>query len=163
MDQRAEIRRRVLVGGESKRSVMRQFKLHWETLQKILSQPEPPGYQAAKPRAKKKLGPFLPVIDAILKQDEQAPPKQRHTAKRIFERLRDEHGYPGGLTVVKEAVPAARRQHQEVFVPLSHRPGEAQVDFGHAEVSVAGVPTKVALFVLSLPYGDALFCRACPR
>jgi transposase len=163
MDQWAEIRRRVLVDGESKRSVLRQFKLHWKTLQKILSQPEPPGYQAAKPRAKKKLGPFLPVIEEILKQDEQAPPKQRHTAKRIFERLRDEHGYPGGLTVVKEAVLAARRQHQEVFVPLSHRPGEAQVDFGHAEVTVAGVPTKVALFVLTLPYSDALFCRAYPR
>ena len=163
MDQWAEIRRRVLVDGESKRSVLRHFKLHWKTLQKILNQPEPPGYQAAKPRAKKKLGPFLPVIEEILKQDEQAPPKQRHTAKRIFERLRDEHGYPGGLTVVKEAVLAARRQHQEVFVPLSHRPGEAQVDFGHAEVSVAGVPTKVALFVLTLPYSDALFCRAYPR
>jgi transposase len=163
MDQWAEIRRRVLVDGESKRSVLRHFQLHWKTLQKILNQPEPTGYQAAKPRAKKKLGPFLPVIDAILKQDEQAPPKQRHTAKRIFERLRDEHGYPGGLTVVKEAVLAARRQHQEVFVPLSHRPGEAQVDFGHAEVTVAGVPTKVALFVLTLPYSDALFCRAYPR
>ena len=127
MDQWAEIRRRVLVDGESKRSVLRQFKLHWKTLQKILNQSEPPGYQAAKPRAKKKLGPFLPVIDEILRQDQQAPPKQRHTAKRIFERLRDEHGYAGGLTVVKEAVHAWRQRHAEAFVPLAHPPGEAQV------------------------------------
>lgn len=163
MDQWAEIRRRVLIDGESKRSIQREFKLHWKTLQKILKQPEPSGYQSVKPRAKKKLGPFLPVIEAILQQDRLAPPKQRHTAKRIFERLRDEHGYTGRLTVVKDAVRALRVQHEEVFVPLSHRPGEAQVDFGHAEVTLDGAPTKAALFVMTLPYSDALFCHAYPR
>ena len=163
MDQWADIRRRVLIDGESKRSVQRRYKIHWKTLQKILNQPEPPGYRQSKPRAKKKLGPFLPVIEEILRQDQQAPPKQRHTAKRIFERLRDEHGYAGGLTVVKEAVQARRQQHAEVFVPLAHRPGEAQVDFGHAEITLDGVPTKVALFVMTLPYSDALFCCAFPR
>src|SRR5690348_611501 len=76
MDQWAEIRRRVLVDGESKRSIQRQYQLRWKTLQKILNQPEPPGYQAIKPRAKKKLGPFLPVIESILRQDRLAPPKQ---------------------------------------------------------------------------------------
>ena len=163
MDQWADIRRRVLVDGESKRSVQRHYKLHWKTLQKILSQPEPPGYRQSRPRAKKKLGPFLPVIEEILRQDRHAPPKQRHTAKRVFERLRAEHGYTGGLTVVKEAVHAWRQQHAEAFVPLAHRPGEAQVDFGHAEVTLGGVPTKVALFVMTLPYSDALFCCAFPR
>ena len=163
MDQWAEIRRRVLVDGESKRSVQRRFKLHWKTLQKILNQPEPPGYRESKPRAKKKLGPFLPALEEILRQDQHAPPKQRHTAKRVFERLRDEHGYAGGLTVVKEAVHAWRQQHAEVFVPLAHRPGEAQVDFGHAEITLDGVPAKVALFVMTLPYSDALFCCSFPR
>jgi transposase len=163
MDQWADIRRRVLVDGESKRSIQREYKLHWKTLQKILSQPEPPGYRPSKPRAKKKLGPFLPVIEQILRQDQSAPPKQRHTAKRIFERLRGEHGYAGGLTVVKEAVHAWRQQHAEAFVPLAHRPGEAQVDFGHAEVTVDGAPTKAALFVMTLPYSDALFCCAFPK
>ena len=163
MDQWADIRRRVLVDGESKRSVQRHYQLHWKTLQKILSQPEPPGYRQSRPRAKTKLGPFLPVIEEILRQDRHAPPKQRHTAKRVFERLRAEHGYTGGLTVVKEAVHAWRRQHAEAFVPLAHRPGEAQVDFGHAEVTLDGVPTKVALFVMTLPYSDALFCCAFPR
>ena len=163
MDQWADIRRRVLVDGESKRSVQRHYRLHWKTLQKILTEPEPPGYRQSKPRAKTKLGPFLPAIEHILQQDRHAPPKQRHTAKRIFERLRDEHGYAGGLTVVKEAVQAWRRKHAEAFVPLAHPPGEAQVDFGHAEVTVDGVPTKVALFVMTLPYSDALFCCAFPR
>src|SRR5262249_2270108 len=96
-------------------------------------------------------------------QDQQAPPKQRHTAKRIFERLRDEHGYTGRLTVVKDAVRALRQRHEEVFVPLSHRPGEARADFGHAEVTLDGVPTKGAWFVMTLPFSDALFCRAYPR
>jgi len=162
MDQWAEIRRRVLVDGVSKRSIQREYKLHWKTLQKILQQPEPSGYQQSKPRAKKKLGPFLPIIEAILRHDRQAPAKQRHTAKRIFERLRDEHAYPGGLTVVKEAVQAWQRQHAEAFVPLSHPPGEAQVDFGHAQITLDGVPAKVALFVMTLPYSDALFCCAFP-
>jgi transposase len=163
MDQWADIRRRVLIDGESKRSVQRRYKIHWKTLQKILNQPEPPGYRQSKPRAKKKLGPFLPVIEEILRRDQQAPPKQRHTAKRIFERLRQEHGYAGGLTVVKEAVHAWRQRHAEAFVPLAHPPGEAQVDFGHAEVTLGGVPTPVALFVMTLPYSDALFCCAFPR
>jgi transposase len=163
MDLWAEIRRRVLVDGESKRSVQRRYGLHWKTLQKILRQPEPAGYQQSRPRAKKKLGPFLPVIEEILRQDRQAPPKQRHTAKRVFERLRAEYGYTGGLTVVKDAVRACRAQHSEVFVPLRHPPGEAQADFGQAEITLAGVPTKAALFVMSLPYSDALFCCAFPR
>lgn len=163
MDQWAEIRRRVLVDGESKRSIQRQFKLHWKTLQKILQHAEPSGYRQSQPRAKKKLGPYLPALEEILRRDRDAPPKQRHTAKRIFERLRAEHGYSGGLTVVKEAVQAWRQQHAETFVPLAHPPGEAQVDFGHAEITLDGVPTKVALFVMTLPYSDALFCCAFPK
>ena len=74
MDQWADIRR-VLLDGESKRSVQRHYQLHWKTLQKILNQPEPPGYRQSKPRAKKKLGSFLPVIEQILSQDRHAPPK----------------------------------------------------------------------------------------
>ena len=60
------------------------------------------------------------------------PVKQRHTAKRIFERLRDEHGYAGGYTVVKDHVRIARASGRETFVPLAHPPGHAQVDFGEA-------------------------------
>jgi transposase len=94
---------------------------------------------------------------AILEDDTKAPRKQRHTARRIFERLRDEHGYAGGLTIVKQAVAAWRTRSAEVFVPLAHPPGEAQVDFGTAEVLLDGQPTIVALFVMTLPYSDAIF------
>jgi hypothetical protein len=93
MKQWAEIRRRVLVEGQSKRSILRDFGIHWDTLTKILTHPAPPGYQLYKPWRKRKLESFLPIIKRILKADQQAPPKQRHTAWRIFERLRDEYGF----------------------------------------------------------------------
>ena len=109
MENWAEIRRRVLVDGQSKRSVCREFDIHWDTLQKILHHSEPPGYRRAAPRPKPELEPFLPTIHQILEADRKAPKKQRHTARRIFERLRDEHGYTGGLTVVKEAVAAWKK------------------------------------------------------
>src|SRR3954453_6531455 len=163
MDNWAEIRRRVLVDGLGKRAACREFDIHWDTLTKILAHPEPPGYRRTTPRPKPKLDPFLPVIHQILEDDKKGPKKQRHTAKRIFERLRDEHGYTGGKSIVKQAVAAWRGSHAEVFVPLAHRPGEAQVDFGEAEITLDGQPTKVALFVLTLPYSDATFCCAFPR
>jgi transposase len=163
MEKWAQIRRRVLVDGQSKRSVCREFDIHWDTLQKILSHAEPPGYRRTAPRPRPKLDPFLPLIHQILKDDTKAPRKQRHTAKRIFERLRDEYGYAGKLTAVKEAVAAWRCSHAEVFVPLAHRVGEAQVDFGQAEISLDGQTTKIALFVMTLPYSDAIFVCAFPR
>src|SRR5713226_7557499 len=158
-----EIRRRVLVEGASKRSICREYGIAFETLQKILAHAEPPGYRGATTRPKTKLGPYLGVIEEILASDRDAPPKQRHTAKRIFERLRDEYGYAGGITQVKEAVARHRRHSQEVFVPLSHPPGEAQFDFGHATVSIAGVRRKAAFAVMSLPYSDAFHVSAYPR
>src|SRR5262245_46717331 len=163
MENWAEIRRRVLVDGLSKRAACRQYDIHWDTLRKILEHPEPPGYRRTTPRPRPKLDPFLPVLHQILEDDKKAPKKQRHTARRIFERLRDEHGYTGGLTVVKQAVAAWRLRSAEVFVPLAHPPGEAQVDFGQAEVVLDGQTTTVALFVMTLPYSDAVFVRAFPR
>jgi transposase len=163
MDKWTEIRRRALVDGQSMRQLQREYHLHWKTLRKILDHPEPPGYRRERPRPKPRLGPFLPVLHQILVDDGKAPKKQRHTAKRVFERLRDEHGYRGGLTAVKDAVRDWRRGHAEVFVPLAHPPGEAQVDFGEAEVTLDGRPTKVALFVMTLPHSDAIFVCAFPR
>ena len=162
MEKWAEIRRRVLNEEISKRSACAEYEIHWETLQKILTHTEPPGYRLTKRRTSK-LDPFLPIIYEILKSDRQVHRKQRHTAKRIFERLRDEHAYPGGITIVQEAVRAWKEQSREVFLPLSHPPGEAQVDFGFADVWLTGELTKVALFVMTLPYSDAIFIQAFPR
>jgi transposase len=158
-----EVRRQVLTNELSKRAACKKFGLGWETLEKILAYEEPPGYRQTVPRRKRKLERFLPIIHEILEQDRQAPKKQRHTAHRIFERLRDEYHYEGGETIVKDAVRAWKQSHREVFLPLSHPPGEAQVDFGEATIQLAGVETKVALFVLTLPYSGAIFIQAFPR
>jgi transposase len=163
MEQWAEVRRRVLVDGLSKRKACQQFGINWKTLQKMLTYPEPPGYRRVKPPRRPTIEPVLPIIRQILDDDARAPKKQRHTAKRIWERLRAEHGFTGGYTSVKDAVRELRVGRKEVFLPLSHPPGEAQVDFGFAEVTVAGVPTKVAVFVLSLPYSGAVYIQVFPR
>ena len=158
-----EVRRLVLTNELSRRGACKKYGLGWHTLKKILAHDEPPGYRQSQPREKRTLAPFLPIIQQILEDDRQAPKKQRHTAKRIFQRLRDEHGFQGGETVVKDAVRAWKQSHQEVFLPLSHPPGEAQVDFGEATIRLAGQETKVALFVMTLPYSGAIFIQAFPR
>ena len=86
--------------------------------------------------------------------------KQRHTAKRIFERLRDEHGFTGGYTIVKDYVREHRRHRREMFVPLTHPPGHAQADFGEAWAVIAGVKQKVHFFAFDLPQSDASYVRA---
>jgi len=159
----SEIRREVLTGALSKRAAIAKYKVGWHTLKKILALDEPPGYRQAKQTPKPKLEPFLPVIRQILEDDGKAPTKQKHTAHRIFERLRDEHGYTGGETVVKDAVREYRISRREVFLPLSHPPGEAQVDFGEATIRTAGRETKAAIFVMTLPSSGAMFVQAFPK
>ncbi|HET6518916.1 MAG TPA: IS21 family transposase, partial [Geminicoccaceae bacterium] len=94
--------------------------------------------------------------------DRSAPPKQRHTAKRIFGRLRAEHDFTGGYTIVKDYVRERRAHAREVFVPLAHPPGHAQADFGEAVAVIGGVAQTVQFFCLDLPHSDACFVRAYP-
>jgi transposase len=122
----------------------------------------PPGYQRQQPIKRPKLGPWLGIIDAILEDDKQRPVKQRHTAKRIFERLKEEHGFTGGYTIVKDYVRTATLRAQEMFVPLTHPAGEAQVDFGEALVVIAGVEQKAHYLAMDLPHSDDCFVAAFP-
>ena len=163
MDRWLEIRRKVLVEGVSKRQVMAEEGIHWKTLKKILAHGNPQGYRQQQARPQPVLGPFLGRIDQILRDDKHVHKKQRHTAKRIFERLRDEDGYKGGYTQVKRAVRALKRRTAEVFVPLTHEPGEAQVDFGHALVKLDGELVMRPFFVMALPYSDAYFVQVFER
>ena len=121
----AAVRRFVFLEGRSRREAARVFGLSRETVQKTCRFSLSPGYTRTLPISKPKLGLLLPVIDAIIEADQRAPAKQRHTAKRIFERLRDEHGFAGGYTVVKDYVRIGRARGRETFVPLSHSPGHA--------------------------------------
>ena len=158
----AAVRHFVFIEGNSRREAARVFGLSRETVSKMCRFSLPPGYTRTKPVTKPKLGTLLPVIDAILEADRTAPVKQRHTAKRIFERLRDEHGYAGGLTVVKDYVRIARGRLRETFVPLAHPPGHAQVDFGEAVGVIGGVRQKIHFFCMDLPQSDAPFVKAYP-
>jgi transposase len=163
MEKWVEIRRRVLTGEITKRAACREYRLDWKILKRILEHEEPTEYQLKEPRRKRKLEKFLPIIHEILKEDEKAPRKQRHTAKRIFDRLCEEHQFDGKLTIVKDAVRAWKHRQAEAFVPLEHRPGEAQADFGEAQIRLRGEEVKVAFFVMTLPYSDAIYCQVFPR
>ena len=150
------------VEGLSIREAARRFGLHRNTVRKMLAFSVPPGYRRRGPPARPRLGPFTAVIDRILAEDRSAPAKQRHTAKRIHERLRAEHGFAGGYTIVKDYVRQRRAAVREVFVPLVHPPGHAQADFGEAVAVIGGVERKIHFFCLDLPHSDACFVKAYP-
>jgi transposase len=156
----ARVRQLVFNDGLSRREVASRLGLSRDTVNKMCRFSVPPGYVRKKPVPRPKLDPLIGVIDAIIESDGRAPRKQRHTAKRIFERLRDEHGFAGGYTTVKDYVRQARIRQREVFVPLAHPPGHAQVDFGEAMAIVDGVAMKVHLFCMDLPHSDAMFLKA---
>ena len=105
--------------GLSKREAARRFGISRKTVDKMLEHSVPPGYRRSKPVRRPKLDPYTAIIDAILEEDKTRPRKQRHTAKRIFDRLRDEYGFDGGITIIKDYVRKRRQHSQEVFVPLS--------------------------------------------
>lgn len=158
----AAVRRAVHIEGISQREAARRFGLSRVTITKMLEFAVPPGYRRQQPVRRPKLEPYLGIIDQILHQDTHQPRKQHHTAKRIFERLRQEHGYRGGYTIIKSYVREQRLLRQEMFVPLAHPPGDAQVDFGEAEIILAGVQQTAHFFVLDLPHSDAAFVMAFP-
>jgi transposase len=150
--------------GWSVRKIARQLEVSRQTVRKVLAAPaEPPRYRLSAPRPQPVVGAFLPVIERILEEDKDAPPKQRHTARRIYERLVDEYGFTGSEVTVRRAVRALRGSRVEVFVPLEAVPGKvAQVDFGVATVMIAGTSVKAFLFCLRGKYSKVPFVRAYP-
>ncbi len=157
-----KVRHAVRIEGLSERAAARRFGIDPRTVNKMMKFSVPPGYVRKKPPAKPKLDPFIPVIDRILGDDKSRPKKQLHTAKRIFERLRDEYGFTGGITIVKDYVAGWRQRAQEMFVPLVHPPGHAQADFGEAIGIIGGVERKIHFFAFDLPHSDACFVVGYP-
>ena len=150
------------VDGLSQREAASRFGIARETVRKMLRHSEPPGYRRRQPPKRPKLAPFTDIIDRILEEDRPVHHKQHHTAKRIFERLRDEHGFTGKETIVKDYVRERRLRRREMFVPLSHPPGHAQADFGEADAIIAGVKYRAHFVVMTLPHSDACFVAAYP-
>ena len=145
----ARVRRAVNVEGLSRREAGRRFGVDPRTVKKMLAFSVPPGYRRSKPPVRPKLGPFTAIIDHILEEDKRRPAKQQHTSKRIFERLRDEHGYRGGITIVKDYVAGAASGSGRCSSRCA-RPGHAQADFGEALAVIGGVERKIHFFAHGL-------------
>jgi transposase len=158
----AQVRYAVQIEGLSKRAAARRFGLDPRTVGKMMMFSVPPGYVRTKPPVRPKLDAFIAIIDKILADDKGVHKKQHHTSKRLFERLRDEHGFTGGITIVKDYVAGWRQRSQEMFVPLIHPPGHAQADFGEAIAVIGGVERKIHYFAFDLPHSDAIFVVAYP-
>ena len=162
MELYARVRREVYVEGKSERQVAREYGLARETVRKMLRYSAPPGYRRQQPAKRPKLDPWVGVIEAILEEDRRRPRKQRHTAKRIHQRLREEQGFGGGYTIVKDYVRLRRLSQREMFVPLVHPAGDAQADFGEALVVIGGEEQKAHYLVIDLPQSDDCFVMAFP-
>jgi transposase len=131
VDQHEQIRRAYFIEGKSIRQIAREGRHDRRSVRKSLLNAGPPRYTLRVPRRRPVLGPFLAVIDRWLREDEDRPPKQRHTAHRIYDRLVSEFGYRGGESIVRQYVRECRPRRQ-VMIPLDHAPGEAQVDWSAA-------------------------------
>ena len=138
----ARVRRAVYVEGMSERQLAREFGLALESVRKMFKYSAPPGYRRQRPAKKPKLDPWVGVIDAILEEDRERPRKQRHT--------------------VKDYVRLRRLRQREMFVPLVHPPGEAQADFGEAQVVISGEKRKAHYLVMDLPQSDDSLVMAFP-
>ncbi len=122
LDDYLKVRYAVQIEGFSRRAAARRFGIDPRTVAKMMTFSVPQGYVRSKPPVRPKLDPYIAIIDKILVDDKSRPKKQQHTSKRIFERLRDEHGYTGGITIVKDFVAGVQQRAREMFVPLAHPP-----------------------------------------
>jgi len=165
VEQFEQIRRDRDREGLSIRALAERHGVHRRAVRQALASPLPPAKRAPVSRPAPKLGRFRAVVDEWLEADREAPRKQRHTARRIWRRLVDEHGAEVAEVTVRQYVRRRRRELGwpvgEVFVPQVHAPGrEAEVDWGEAEVVLAGVATTVHLFVMRASFSGAVFCQA---
>jgi transposase len=151
--------------GLSIRALAARHGVHRRAVRQALASPLPPAKRAPSRRPAPRLGAYRAIVDAWLEADRNAPRKQRHTAKRIHRRLVDEHGADVAETTVRDYVRARKREMGwavgEVFIPQVHAPGiEAEVDWGQAEVDLAGTRTKVHLFFMRASFSGVAFCQA---
>jgi transposase len=155
--------RRAHRDGMSIHEIARTFHHSRRKIRHILNNSQPKPYTRSKPPPAPVLGPFHAAIDAILAEDEQAPPKQRHTAMQVFRRLRDEHHYPGGYDQVRRYIGRVRRDHRETFIPLAHDPGQRlEADFGHIHVDFPDGRRLVPVLIAAWAYSNYGFALALP-
>jgi transposase len=145
------------------RELARTFHHSRYKIRQILANPEPQPYTRSQAPKAPVLGPLHGVIDAILKEDEQAPRKQQHTAMQVYRRLCSEHSYRGGYDQVRRYIGKQRRLKCETFIPLSHDPGQRlEADFGHVYVDFPDGRRQVSVLLLVWSYSNCPFALAMP-
>jgi len=149
--------------GMSIRQIARRFHHSRRKVRQVLEESEPRPYTLAPDRPAPQLGPYQAVLAQILTEDEQAPRKQRHTAAKLYRRLRDEHGYPGGYDQVRRYVSKLGRVQRETFIPLTHPPGRRlEADFGHIYVDFPEGRQQVSVLLLTWSHSGYRFAVALP-
>jgi transposase len=163
VEQFEQIRRDRAREGLSIRELARRHGVHRRAVRQALESAVPPPKRAPRSRPAPKLGPYRALIDKWLREDQQAPRKQRHTARRVWQRLTEEHGAKVSERQVDRYVAAKRRAIGEVeaCVPLVSEAGvEAEVDWGQAQVIVRGEPVDVHLFLMRACHSGAAYVAA---
>lgn len=166
LDQYEMIRTAHRVYGKKIRELAREYGHHRNTIRKILAG-VPPEYRRTKEPAHPVMDGYAAVIDAWLEKDRSAPKKQRHTAKRIFVRLKAEYGFTGSSSTVRHFVRERKAAlglgRTEAAIPLDPEAArEAEVDWGTAQVFMAGEPMRVKLFCMRSRFSGKIFVRAYP-
>ncbi len=159
-----EVIKKLRERGRSIREISRVTGWSRQTVRKALEAPAvPPVYMQTRPRPSPVMDPYIQVVKSWLAADESAPRKQRHTAKRIYDRLVDEYGFTGAEVTVRQAVARLRGRHVEAFVPLEAPWGRImQADFGGAVVMIDDQRAEVALFCVRAKASKAPFVVALP-
>lgn len=148
--------------GKSKSWLAREFGISRNTVAKYLKDSEAPTYKASRARGRPVSDKWEEHVRLILNDDRNAPRKQKHTAKRVYERLVAEHQFDGSHRTVRMIVANVKNKPgQAVFLPLQFEAGkDAQVDFGESYVDIAGVRTKLQIFEMRLNYSRKKFVMA---
>jgi transposase len=158
------IRRDREFAGLSTHALARKYRVHRRTVRQALESALPPERKRPEGRPAPALGPHREWVDQILIADRSAPVKQRHTAKRIRDRLAEERGVVVAESTMRDHVRKRRRElglAAEAFCPQVHDPGvTAEVDWGEAAVSVAGMLTVLGLFLMRSCFSGACFVMA---
>lgn len=144
--------------GESIASIARSERVSEPTVRKYLRVDDLSARPPVRRRRGSVIDEWLPVIEGMLAEDRETWRKQRHTATRIHERLRDEYGAGVSLSTVTRTVARLKREfmaeREMGFLDLSWHPGECQADFGQVDVRYRGVVTRMRHFVLDFPYSN---------
>jgi len=144
------------------RELAEKHGVHRRTVRQALAAAVPPPRKTYPPRARPAIDPFAVVVDGWLLADQDAPKKQRHTARRVWQRLVAEHGATLSEVTVSRYVARRRVElglvHREVAIPQTHLAGaEGEVDFGEFYATIAGVWIKCWMFVMRLSHSGRAF------